>query len=183
VGEEITANLRTVRSLPLTLRQPVSITVRGEVFMDKADFAAINQERALAGEELWKNARNFTGGSLKLLDPRLCATRPLRVTLYEVVNGEAIKSLHSDSLAWMRALGLPTSPDVSLVADWETLASTVASWAARKGALPYEADGLVVKVDSFAQRRLLGFTAKFRAGLPLTNSQRCARRPGCWASR
>jgi DNA ligase (NAD+) len=161
VGEEITANLRTVRSLPLTLRQPVSLTVRGEVFMDKADFAAINQERALAGEELWKNARNFTGGTLKLLDPRLCATRPLRVTLYEVVNGEAVKALHSESLAWMRELGLPTSPDVSLVSAWETLASTVAAWATRKSTLPYEADGLVAKVDSFAQRRLLGFTAKF----------------------
>ncbi|HVR61887.1 MAG TPA: NAD-dependent DNA ligase LigA, partial [Polyangia bacterium] len=137
VGEDITANLRTVRSLPLTLRQPVSITVRGEVFMDKADFAAINQERALAGEELWKNARNFTGGSLKLLDPRLCATRPLRVTLYELVNGESVKARHAESLDWMRGLGLPTSPDVSLVDSWEKLASTVASWAARKGALPY----------------------------------------------
>ncbi|MEA2695923.1 MAG: ligase [Myxococcales bacterium] len=161
VGEEITANLRTVRSLPLTLRQPVSITVRGEVFMDKADFAALNQERALAGEELWKNARNFTGGSLKLLDPRLCATRPLRVILYEVVGGESVRPLHSASLAWMRELGLPTSPDVSLVDGWELLASTVASWAARKATLAYEADGLVAKVDSFAQRRLLGFTAKF----------------------
>ncbi|HVR62725.1 MAG TPA: NAD-dependent DNA ligase LigA, partial [Polyangia bacterium] len=161
VGEDITANLRTIRSLPLALRQPVSITVRGEVFMDKADFAAINQERALAGEELWKNARNFTGGTLKLLDPRLAATRPLKVTLYELVNGEATRPLHSESLAFLRALGLPTSPDVSLVSGWEALAEAVASWAERKGKLPYEADGLVVKVDSFAQRRLLGFTAKF----------------------
>ena len=160
-GEDITVNLRTIRSLPLRLKEAVSVTVRGEAFISKKDFESVNAERTSAGEELWKNARNFTGGTLKLLDPRLAATRPLRVTLYEVVNGEAVKALHSESLAWMRELGLPTSPDVSLVSAWETLASTVAAWATRKSTLPYEADGLVVKVDSFAQRRLLGFTAKF----------------------
>lgn len=161
VGEDVTANLRTLRSLPLVLREPATITVRGEVFMEKEDFAAINRERALAGEELWKNARNFTGGSLKMLDPRVCATRPLRVILYELLGGEAHRPLHSESLAWMRALGLPTSPDVSLVSGGEALAAKVASWAERKASLPYEADGLVAKLDSFAQRRLLGFTAKF----------------------
>ena len=161
VGEEITTNLRTLRALPLTLAEPVTITVRGEVFMDKRDFAAINEEREQAGEELWKNARNFTGGSLKLLDPRECARRPLKALLYELVGGEAFRPLHSESLLWLRALGLPTSPDISIVGQAEELAGAVASWAERKARLPYEADGLVIKVDSFAQRRLLGFTAKF----------------------
>ena len=161
VGEDITVNLRTLRSLPLTLAEPVTITVRGEVFMDKRDFAAINEEREQAGEELWKNARNFTGGSLKLLDPRECARRPLKTLLYELVGGETFRPLHSDSLQWLRALGLPTSPDVALVDDSAALAAAVASWAARKATLAYEVDGLVIKVDSFAQRRLLGFTAKF----------------------
>jgi DNA ligase (NAD+) len=161
VGEDITVNLRTLRSLPLTLAEPVTVTVRGEVFMDKRDFAAVNEEREQAGEEVWKNARNATGGSLKLLDPRECARRPLRALLYELVGGEAFRPLHSDSLRWLRALGLPTSPDVALVDDGDGLARAVASWSERKGALPYEADGLVIKVDSFAQRRLLGFTAKF----------------------
>jgi DNA ligase (NAD+) len=161
VGEDITVNLRTLRSLPLTLAEPVTITVRGEVFMDKRDFAAINEEREQAGEELWKNARNFTGGSLKLLDPRECARRPLKALLYELVGGETFRPLHSESLLWLRALGLPTSPEVSLVADGTGLAAAVASWAERKTTLAYEVDGLVIKVDSFAQRRLLGFTAKF----------------------
>ncbi len=161
VGEDITVNLRTLRSLPLTLAEPVTITVRGEVYMDKRDFAAINEEREQAGEELWKNARNFTGGSLKLLDPRECARRPLKALLYELVGGESFRPLHSDSLLWLRALGFPTSPDVALVDDGEALAAAVAAWADRKNKLPYEADGLVIKVDSFAQRRLLGFTAKF----------------------
>jgi DNA ligase (NAD+) len=161
VGEDITVNLRTVRSLPLTLAEPVTITVRGEVYMDKRDFAAINEEREQAGEELWKNARNFTGGSLKLLDPRECARRPLKALLYELVGGESFRPLHSESLLWLRALGFPTSPDVALVEDGGALAAAVAAWADRKNKLPYEADGLVIKVDSFAQRRLLGFTAKF----------------------
>lgn len=161
VGEDITVNLRTLRSLPLTLAEPVTITVRGEVYMDKRDFAAINEEREQAGEELWKNARNFTGGSLKLLDPRECARRPLKALLYELVGGESFRPLHSESLLWLRTLGFPTSPDVALVDDGEALAAAVAAWADRKNKLPYEADGLVIKVDSFAQRRLLGFTAKF----------------------
>ena len=161
VGEDITVNLRTLRSLPLTLAEPVTITVRGEVYMDKRDFAAINEEREQAGEELWKNARNFTGGSLKLLDPRECARRPLKALLYELVAGESFRPLHSESLLWLRALGFPTSPDVALVDDGEALAAAVAAWADRKNKLAYEADGLVIKVDSFAQRRLLGFTAKF----------------------
>ena len=161
VGEDITVNLRTLRSLPLTLAEPVTITVRGEVYMDKRDFAAINEEREQAGEELWKNARNFTGGSLKLLDPRECARRPLKALLYELVGGESFRPLHSESLLWLRALGFPTSPDVATADDGEALASAIATWADRKNELPYEADGLVIKVDSFAQRRLLGFTAKF----------------------
>jgi DNA ligase (NAD+) len=161
VGEDITVNLRTLRSLPLTLAEPVTVTVRGEVYMDKRDFAAINEEREQAGEELWKNARNFTGGSLKLLDPRECARRPLKALLYELVAGESFRPLHSESLLWLRALGFPTSPDVALADDGEALAAAVSAWADRKNKLAYEADGLVVKVDSFAQRRLLGFTAKF----------------------
>jgi DNA ligase (NAD+) len=135
--------------------------VRGEVFMDKSDFAAVNQERVDAGEEPWKNARNFTGGSLKMLDAREVARRPLKLLLYELVSGEAFKPLHSDSLRWLRELGLPTSSDVTMVSAWDDLAAQVALWAHKKDKLPYEADGLVIKVDSFAQRRLLGFTAKF----------------------
>jgi DNA ligase (NAD+) len=161
VGEEITANLRTLRSLPLHLREPATITVRGEVFMTKRDFAAVNQEREQADGELWKNARNATGGSLKLLDPRECARRPLKVLLYELVSGEKFRPTHAESLAWLRALGLPTSPDVAVLTGGAELAGAVAAWAGRKETLPYEADGLVVKVDSFAQRRLLGFTNKF----------------------
>jgi DNA ligase (NAD+) len=161
VGEDITANLRTIRSLPPALAQPASVTVRGEVYMERKDFLGINAEREAAGEEIWKNPRNATGGSLKLLDPRECARRPLRVLVYELVGGEALHPLHSQALAWLRELGLPTSREVGVVSSWQTLAASVAAWADRKRGLPYEADGLVIKVDAFAQRRLLGVTAKF----------------------
>jgi DNA ligase (NAD+) len=160
-GEDITVNLRTVRSLPLRLKEPAGITVRGEAFISKKDFEAVNAERTLAGEELWKNARNAAGGSLKLLDPREAARRPLQVILYELVDGERLHPLHSASLAWLRALGFPTSPDVSVVTDKAALHAAVLRWATARHQLPYEADGLVIKVDAFADRRLLGTTAKF----------------------
>ena len=161
IGEDVTANLRTIRSLPLALAEPASVTVRGEVFMFRRDFDTINADKATAGEEPWKNPRNATGGSLKLLDPRECARRPLQILLYELVDGEKHRARHSEALAALRAFGFPTSPDVSVVTSPEALAETVEGWSERRFKLPYEADGLVIKVDSFAERRLLGATAKF----------------------
>lgn len=161
IGEDVTANLKTIRSLPKRLSSSVSLTVRGEVYISKADFAAVNAERELSGEELWKNARNAAGGSLKLLDPRQAARRPLRVFLYEVVQGEQFCKHHWEALDFIKKLGLPTSVDSALAAGWNDLAASVAKWATRRPKLPYEADGLVIKIDSFTQRRLLGSTAKF----------------------
>ena len=161
IGEDVTTNLRTVKSLPLQLTEPVNVTVRGEAFMLKRDFEAVNAERVLASEEPLKNPRNGAGGALKLLDPRESARRPLHVLLYEVVDGERIRPTHAESLAWMRSLGLPTSPEAAVVATATDLANGVQDWAARRFSLPYEIDGLVIKVDAFAERRLLGTTAKF----------------------
>jgi DNA ligase (NAD+) len=161
IGEDVTTNLRTIRSLPLSLAETASITVRGEVYMSTRDFRAMNAERVTAGEEPWKNPRNATGGSLKLLDARECARRPLHVLLYELVEGERLFARHSEAVTWLRALGLPTSPDITVVTGVDALAEIVESWAERRQRLPYEADGLVVKVDAFAERRLLGATAKF----------------------
>ena len=161
MGEDVTANLRTIRSLPLALGERATITVRGEVFMLRRDFDLINVDRAAAGEDVWKNPRNATGGSLKLLDARECARRPLQVLLYELVDGERYKPRHSEALTWMRELGLPVSPDITVVTGIDALAASVESWSVKRPQLPYEADGLVVKVDDFAERRVLGATAKF----------------------
>jgi DNA ligase (NAD+) len=160
-GEDVTANVRTIRGVPLKLSEPESLVARGEIYMRNADFERLNAEREQAGEELYKNARNTAAGSLKLLDPAIVATRPLRATLYEVVGGQDMAATHMESLAHLRRLGLPTSPDNKIAATWDELVELVREWAERYRALPYAADGLVIKLDSYAQRASLGSTSKF----------------------
>jgi DNA ligase (NAD+) len=160
-GEDVTSNIKTVRGLPLRLRDPVSIVVRGEVFISRDDFARLNQERRDAGLELYKNARNTAAGSLKLLDPATVATRPLRAILYEVVGAESTVSTHIESLRWLAGLGLPVSPDNQLARDCEELLAIVHGWRDRHKALPYTADGLVIKINRYDLRAELGNTSKF----------------------
>ncbi len=160
-GEDVTANLRTVRGVPLRLREEIDITVRGEAYITREDFARINEQRAEAGEELFKNPRNLAAGSIKLLDSRLLVERPMQVTLYEVVDGQRFASSHHQVLAFVRELGLPTSEHNTEARTRDELHDTVRSWRDRRDSLPYEVDGLVVKVDSFEQRDQLGATSKF----------------------
>jgi DNA ligase (NAD+) len=161
IGEDVTANVRTVHGVALRLREPIDIVVRGEIFMTKSEFAAINAERAKAGEELFKNPRNTAAGSIKQQDPREVARRPMRAILYEVVDGERYARGHLASLEAIKRLGLPVSPYNSAATSWDALIGAVKTWEARRDELPYEVDGLVVKVDDFGQRVALGATSKF----------------------
>ncbi|HVV88208.1 MAG TPA: NAD-dependent DNA ligase LigA [Kofleriaceae bacterium] len=161
IGEDVTANVKTIRSVPVRLPEPLDLVVRGEIYLTKEVFARLNEARAAAGEEPFKNPRNTAAGSIKLLDPREVARRPMHAILYEVVDGERLARGHLESLAYLRRLGIPTSEHNSSAASWEELAAAVASWADRRDALPYEVDGLVIKVDEFAQRAVLGKTSKF----------------------
>lgn len=161
IGEDVTANVKMVKGVAMKLREPQSIVVRGEIYMTKAEFEAINAARAEAGEELFKNPRNTAAGSIKQQDPREVAKRPMRTILYEVVDGERYASGHLASLDLLRRLGLPTNTENSSARTWEELIAAVHSWRDRRDALPYEVDGLVVKVDDFAMRTALGTTAKF----------------------
>jgi DNA ligase (NAD+) len=161
VGEEITANLRTVRGVPLRLREDIDVIVRGEVYMDRADFAALNEARARAGEEPFKNPRNTVAGSIKQLDPRLVAERTMHITLYEVVGGERIARNHFEVLSWLRRIGLPTSQHNSEAHTWADLHAQVEMWAEKRASLAFDTDGLVIKVSSFDQRDALGTTSKF----------------------
>jgi DNA ligase (NAD+) len=166
VGEDITTNVRTIREIPLALHGaaaeiPAAITVRGEIYMEREAFARLNAARDAAGEEPFKNPRNSTGGTLKLLDSRIVATRPLRAFFYELVDGDRFHETHSAGLDWLRRLGLPVSRDITVCSDWDELAACVRRWQERRDALPYDADGLVIKIDAFTQRRELGATAKF----------------------
>jgi DNA ligase (NAD+) len=159
IGEDVTQNLRTLRALPLLLSEPVTIDVRGEVYMERAAFEKINAERVAAGEEPWKNPRNSTAGSLKLQDPRLAAKRPMKLLTYEVV-GDGPAHTHFELLDWMKKLGLPVSPDIQRVESLPQLIEAVEGWADRKMAMPYAIDGVVIKVDQIGQRRELGATAR-----------------------
>ncbi|MBA3540291.1 MAG: NAD-dependent DNA ligase LigA, partial [Deltaproteobacteria bacterium] len=161
IGEDVTANVRMTRGVALRLREPRDIVVRGEIYMTRADFAKINEERAAAGEELFKNPRNTAAGSIKQQDPREVAKRPMWTILYEVVDGERYATGHLDSLAVIRRLGLPTSTHNTRASSWEELIAQVHSWQDRRDSLAYELDGLVVKVDDFGSRVELGTTAKF----------------------
>ncbi|MEZ4364288.1 MAG: NAD-dependent DNA ligase LigA [Kofleriaceae bacterium] len=161
IGEDVTANARTVHGVAAKLRRPVDIVVRGEIYMTKAEFAAVNEARDALGEETFKNPRNLAAGSIKLLDPKEVAKRPMRTILYEVVDGERYAAGHLASLELIRELGIPISAYNSRAASWEELHEAIVQWRERRDALPYEVDGLVVKVDSFAQRASLGATSKF----------------------
>jgi DNA ligase (NAD+) len=161
IGEDVTANVRMVKGVALRLREPIDIVVRGEIYMTKQEFAAINAARAEAGEELFKNPRNTAAGSIKQMDPREVAKRPMRTILYEVVDGERYASGHLASLARIRALGLPVSAHNTQAASWDELIACVHGWRDRRDELAYEVDGLVIKVDDFGLRAALGTTAKF----------------------
>ena len=125
IGEDVTANVKTIRAIPVRLREPIDVVVRGEVYMAKDVFARLNAERLAAGEEPWKNPRNLAAGSIKLLDAREVAARPMHAILYEVVDGERVAAGHLASLARIAALGIPTSRENQHADDWDALLAAV----------------------------------------------------------
>ncbi len=161
IGEDVTPNVRVVKGVAGKLREPIDIVVRGEIYMTKREFLAVNEERDALGEETFKNPRNLAAGSIKLLDPKEVARRPMRTILYEVVDGERYAPGHLASLELVKRLGLPVSKDNSRATSWEELHEQIVQWRDKRDSLDYEVDGLVVKVDAFAQRGALGTTSKF----------------------
>ena len=161
IGEDITSNLRTIKSLPLRLRENVSIEVRGEAFMPKRSFEALNKVKEERGEEPFANPRNAAAGSLRQLDPKIAATRNLDVFLYGIGDvGESGVVSHSEGLDYLDHLGFKTNKERRKCANVDAVIEFVNSWVERRPNLPYEIDGIVIKVDSLAQQRDLGTTAK-----------------------
>ncbi len=163
-GDDVTHNLRTIGGLPLRLRTknpPALLEARGEVYMTRADLARLNQERAAKGLEAFANPRNSTAGSLKLLDPRQCAERHLRLFAYSLgaTQGVAVKT-HLEALALLREYGFPVHPHITQFQSIDTVIDYCLSWAGRRQELPYETDGMVIKVNDLDQRRRLGTTSK-----------------------
>lgn len=164
IGEDVTQNLRTIRNLPLELttpKPPKLLEVRGEVFIRKRDFKKMNDERLARGEEPFVNPRNSAAGSLRQLDPRLTAARPLAVYLYEigVVDGLTFAQ-HSQKLRWLEGAGLPVNPRRYPARGLEGVRQAYVSLQNERHALPYEIDGLVVKVDDLDLRARLGQVSK-----------------------
>jgi len=163
VGDDITQNIRTIRSVPERLRgaAPRILEVRGEAFMDKDGFAKLNEERSKAGLPLFANPRNAAAGSLKQLDPSLVARRPLGIIFYGTGATEGIDvDLHSEVFSLFKKLGLPFSERWWLADSVEGILSAIRELDKMRGGFTYQTDGAVVKVDSFGQREQLGFTAK-----------------------
>lgn len=161
VGEDITVNLRTVRSIPLQLTEKITIEVRGEVFMPKKSFAKLNEEREENGEVLFANPRNAAAGSLRQLDPKIAASRNLDVFLYAIgENHLELIERHSDGLNYLDRLGLKTNQERRLCPTIDDVLQFIKEWQEKRPKLPYEIDGIVIKVDRYDQQEKLGTTVK-----------------------
>lgn len=163
-GDDVTHNLRTIHGIPLRLHGgdlPPRIEVRGEVYMNRAELVRINKERVEQGEEPFANPRNVAAGTLKLLDPRKFAERRLRLFAYQLLPDDLPGvSKHLESLDRIRKLGFPVNPNIASFDAIENVIAWCDSWQTKRGELPYETDGMVIKVDDFAQRRILGVRSK-----------------------
>src|SRR5437762_1573468 len=163
VGDEITQNIRTIKSVPHQLpgAAPKVFEVRGEAYLDKAGFEKLNKEREAAGLPLFANPRNAAAGSLKHLDPNIAAKRPLGMIFYGTgaIEGTEVDR-HSKIFPLFKKLGLPTHEHWSLVDSVDQILKTIHDLDEIRRGFPYETDGAVIKVDALAQRERLGFTAK-----------------------
>ncbi|WP_430788428.1 NAD-dependent DNA ligase LigA [Virgibacillus flavescens] len=160
-GEDITSNLRTIKSIPMTIKEKELIEVRGEAFMPHRSFLALNKKREETEEEPFANPRNAAAGSLRQLDPKIAAKRNLDVFLYGVGEWRATSlASHSERLEYMNKLGFKTNPEWKKCETIEEVIDYVTYWEEARPNLSYEIDGIVIKVDNLDQQEELGFTAK-----------------------
>nr|WP_240600557.1 NAD-dependent DNA ligase LigA [Lysobacter silvestris] len=163
-GEDVTANLRTIKSIPLTLQgdAPAVLEVRGEVILPKAAFEKYNAWALANGHKTLANPRNGAAGSLRQLDPKISAQRPLAFFAYALgeIAGATLPATHSQTLQWLRGLGLPVSSEVSVTRGLQGLLDYYRRIGERRDALPYDIDGVVYKLDRFDQQRAMGFVSR-----------------------
>ncbi|WP_119395589.1 NAD-dependent DNA ligase LigA [Salinibius halmophilus] len=161
-GEDVTANVRTIRNVPLKLvgDYPAVLEVRGEVVIHKADFEQLNKKAELAGEKTYANPRNTASGSLRQLDSAMTAKRPLKFCAYSVAQGQDGYDCHSELMEKLKAWGLPTHDVQASCQSIDDCHAFVEEMSAKREALPYDIDGLVFKVDQFAQQEELGFVSR-----------------------
>jgi len=160
IGEDVTHNLKTIPAIPLELQTrepPAMIEIRGEVYMSLPDFAALNERRAQAGLSTFMNPRNSAAGTIRQLDPKLAAERPLSLWCYGVGASEGIPfTAQWQALEWLRAQRFPVHPDVKLLASEDDVLAQCRAWEQRRGSLEFEIDGVVLKVNEVKLQRRLG---------------------------
>jgi DNA ligase (NAD+) len=163
-GDNITNNLRTIRSIPLRVKQNKSglknFEVRGEIFMKRSDFEKMNSERELSGEKTFANPRNATAGTLKLQDPNLVFERNLSFYSYFLLNEEIPMKSHYDNLQILKEMGFPVNPYSRLCSNIDEIFEYCNEWDKKRESLPYDIDGVVIKVNSIRQQEILGSVAK-----------------------
>jgi len=167
VGDDVTLNIKTIKNLPLVTKE-ISVNggvirnfeVRGEVYLNVADFLKINEERINSGEKPFANPRNLASGTLKLLDPRQVAQRPLRVVAYYLDTDDVKLESQSRNIELMREMGLPVSPYSKLCSNLDAVFQFIEEWKDKRHTLPFQIDGIVIKVNSLDQQNRLGTIAR-----------------------
>ena len=158
VGEDITHNVKTIKTIPLRLKKAVDLDVRGEIYMSKKSFEKLNEERAKKGELLFQNPRNAAAGSVRQLDSRIAKSRELDAFFYHDPN--TICKTHYESLEEIKSLGLIVNPHIKELKNIEEVLEYIKDWTEKRNTLPYEIDGIVIKVNDIHMEKELGYTAK-----------------------
>ena len=159
IGEDITHNVKTIKSIPLRLTEPVDIELRGEIYMPKKSFEKLNEERKKTGEPLFQNPRNAAAGSIRQLDSSIAKSRNLDAFLYHVP--ETKRQTHYEALMDLKHLGFVVNPNIRLVHNVSEILDYIEEWTEKRDSLPYEIDGIVIKVNDIHMQKELGNTAKY----------------------
>lgn len=159
VGEDITHNVKMIKNVPLSLPEDIDIEVRGEIYMPKSSFKKLNEERRKNGEKEFANPRNAAAGSVRQLDSSIAKERNLLTFMYHMPNPGNIKSQY-ESLEYMKSLTFTVNPNIVKVSSIKEILDYVEYWTIHRKELPYEIDGIVIKVDNFQDQKKLGVTAK-----------------------
>lgn len=161
VGEDISKNLMTVKTIPLKIEEDNEIVVRGEVYICKENFNKINAQQEEAGLQLFANPRNLAAGSLRQLDSKLTAKRPLDIFIFNLEHGENLEfENHSESLEFLKSQGFKVSPNYKVCNKIDEVIDYIEYWTKNRGNLDFEIDGMVIKVNNLKQREVMGYTAK-----------------------
>ena len=162
VGEDITNNVKTIKTVPLTIKKPIDIEVRGEIYISKKRFEEINADRRAKGLEEFQNCRNLAAGSIRQLDSSIAASRKLDCWIYHLPNPSdyGIKT-HYEALEFMKELGFKVNPNNKIVNNVEELLEYISDKAEKRDSLPYDIDGIVIKLNDLNEQRIMGFTAKY----------------------